>query len=274
MRRRIMNVIPSRGGRLLLAAAPFLLVALLYMVASTARHATNADDKILPRATEMADAVDRAAFQADRRTGDYLLWVDTGSSLRRLAIGLGIATAIGLVLGLVIGVVPVFSATFAPLIAAFSMVPPMAILPILFVVFGLGELSKVVLIVIGVAPFLVRDIALAVGNLPREQLIKAQSLGASTWQVMLRVALPQAMPRLLESLRLSIGPAFLFLISAEAISAEQGLGYRIFLVRRYLAMDTILPYVIWIALLAYTADFTLARTSRWLFPWAYEAERR
>ena len=60
-------------------------------------------------------------------------------------------------------------------------------------------------------------------------------------------------------------------ISAEAISAEYGLGYRIFLVRRYLAMDTILPYVAWITLLAYLMDYALLRLSRWGFPWAHEA---
>ncbi len=58
-------------------------------------------------------------------------------------------------------------------------------------------------------------------------------------------------------MRLSLGPAFLFLISAEAIAADAGLGYRIFLVRRYLAMDVILPYVAWITLLAYLMDFAL-----------------
>ena len=159
----------------------------------------------------------------------------------------------------------------APLVAVLSMIPPMALLPILFIVFGLGELSKEVLIVIGVAPCLVRDLSLAVGKLPREQMVKAQSLGASTWQVLLRVALPQSMPRLIESLRLSLGPAFLFLISAEAISAENGLGYRIFLVRRYLAMDAILPYVAWITVLAYLMDLALSRLSRSAFPWAHGA---
>ena len=82
------------------------------------------------------------------------------------------------------------------------------------------------------------------------------------------------MPRLIEALRLSLGPAFLFLISAEAIAAESGLGYRIFLLRRYLAMDVILPYVAWITLLAYVMDFGLARLSRAAFPWAANEERR
>jgi NitT/TauT family transport system permease protein len=158
-------------------------------------------------------------------------------------------------------------ATLAPLIAVLSLIPPMAILPILFIVFGLGEVSKVVLIVIGIGPFLMRDMALRVAELPGEQIIKAQTLGASTWQIVLRVVLPQMLPRLIDAVRLALGPAWLFLIAAEAIAATDGLGYRIFLVRRYLAMDVILPYVVWITLLAFVFDWLLVRMQTRLFPW-------
>lgn len=269
-----MNLAPSRSVRLGLAAVPFVLIALLYVIGSAERRAVNPDDKLLPPVAEMADAVRRVALEPDRRSGEIVLWSDTAASLQRLALGLGIATLIGLTFGLVIGVLPLVRAAFAPLVAVLSMIPPMALLPILFIVFGLGELSKVVLIVIGVAPFLVRDLTLAIGGLPGEQIVKAQSLGASTWQVAIRVVLPQVLPRLLEAVRLSLGPAFLFLISAEAIAAENGLGYRIFLLRRYLAMDVIIPYVIWITALAYGIDLLLARLARRAFPWAYVAERR
>jgi NitT/TauT family transport system permease protein len=257
-----MNIAPGRGGSALLALLPFVLIAFLYVAGSAERRAANPNDKLLPPVSEMMSAVKRVALEPDRRTGDYVLWTDTGASLRRLALGLGFATAGGMVFGLAIGVLPLVSASLAPLVGVLSMIPPMAVLPILFIVFGLGELSKVVLIVIGVAPFLIRDLALAISNLPVEQLVKAQTLGASTWQVAIRVVLPQIMPRLIEAVRLSIGPAFLFLISAEAIAADVGLGYRIFLLRRYLAMDTILPYVVWITLLAFVFDWLLARQSR------------
>jgi NitT/TauT family transport system permease protein len=160
------------------------------------------------------------------------------------------------------------------LIALVAVVPPMSILPVLFIVFGLGETSKIALIVIGVTPFLIRDISFQGQVLPVEQTVKAQSLGASTWQYVIRVALPQLAPRLIEGLRLSIGPAWLFLISAEAIAAENGLGYRIFLVRRYLAMDVILPYVAWISVLAFASDLLLAALSRRAFPWDHPKEAR
>src|SRR5882757_6190286 len=265
-----MNIRPTRSGRLFLALVPFVLIAILYVLASAERRAVNPDDKLLPPVSEMVTSVRRLAFEEDRRSGEIILWADTAASLRRLALGLGIATLIGLACGLAIGVLPVASATFAPLVAVLSMIPPMAVLPVLFIIFGLGELSKVMLIIIGVTPMLTRDLSLEVAAMPREQLIKAQTLGASTWQVAIRVVLPQLMPRLIKCLRLMIGPAFLFLISAEAIASDVGLGYRIFLMRRYLAMDVILPYVAWITLLAYLFDLALVWIGRRAFPWAYE----
>lgn len=253
---------------------PFVLIVAIYLVATAERRAANPDDKLLPPMAEMADTVRRLATEPDRRTDEIVLWTDTAASLRRLAIGLALATLVGLVVGLALGILPMVNAALGPLVAVISMIPPMAVLPILFIIFGLGELSKIVLIIFGVAPFLIRDSALAVAALPREQLIKAQSLGASTWQVAIRVVLPQIMPRLIEAVRLSLGPAFLFLISAEAIAADVGLGYRIFLMRRYLSMDVILPYVAWITLLCYVMDYALAQLARRGFSWAYAEERR
>jgi NitT/TauT family transport system permease protein len=159
-------------------------------------------------------------------------------------------------------------ALLAPFVAVVSMVPPLALLPVLFIVLGLGETSKIALIVIGVAPILTRDLSLAVTALPREQIVKAETLSASSWLIALRVVLPQVMPRLIDSLRLQLGPAFLFLIAAEAISSESGLGYRIFLVRRFLSMDIIFPYVLWITLLAVAMDLGLRLIRRRLYPWA------
>jgi NitT/TauT family transport system permease protein len=269
-----MNVVPGRGARIILAMLPFILIAIVYVIGSAERRAANPDDKLLPPVSEMVETSKRLVAEPDRRSGEYVLWADTAASLQRLALGLGISALASLMLGLAIGLLPVAGAGFGTLVAVLSMIPPMAVLPILFIVFGLGELSKVVLIIIGVTPMLIRDISLEVAGMPREQLIKAQTLGASTWQVAIRVVLPQIMPRLIKGLRLMIGPAFLFLISAEAIAADVGLGYRIFLVRRYLSMDVILPYVAWITLLAYLFDLALVSIGRRAFPWAYEPEAR
>lgn len=265
--RRLINTRPSRTGAAFLAALPFVLVLAAYLAASSMRLAENADDKLLPSFAAFGEAISRMAFEEDKRSGEILLWADTFASLVRLGAGLAIATLIGIVIGIATGLLPHARAAFAAFIAVLSMIPPMALLPILFIAVGLGEASKITLIVIGVAPFLTRDLALRVADLPHEQLIKAQTLGASTWQIVVRVVLPQIWPRLLDAVRLSLGPAWLFLIAAEAIAATEGLGYRIFLVRRFLAMDVILPYVAWITLLAFTMDRALVLLQRKSAPW-------
>jgi NitT/TauT family transport system permease protein len=259
------------GSRALLGALPILLLVLLYLILAGQRHAINPADKILPLPDGMASAISALLFEPDRLTGKLLFWADTLASLERLGLGLGIATFSALLVGLVLGILPPVRATFGPLVTGIAVIPPIALLPILFIALGLGETAKIALIVIGIAPVMIRDIAAHVAALPREQIVKAQTLGAGSWQIMIRVALPQAMPRLLQAMRLSLGPAWVFLISAEAIASDVGLGYRIFLVRRYLAMDVIIPYVAWIALLAILMDLALTQLSRRAFPWAHGA---
>jgi len=252
---------------------PFILLVCAYLVGSNARLAANPGDKLLPSPATLASTLHRYAFEEDERSGDILFWTDTRASLERILTALGISAALGLALGLTMGVIPYARATLTSFVAAVSLIPPLALLPILFIVAGLGELAKVLLIIIGVAPVMVRDLALRVAELPAEQIIKAQTLGASSWQLIIRVVLPQLWPRLIDALRLSLGSAWLFLIASEAIASTEGLGYRIFLVRRYLAMDVIIPYVAWITLLAFAMDTLLRVIRARAFPWA-DAGRR
>jgi NitT/TauT family transport system permease protein len=265
---RLVNRRPGREAAVLLAALPFVLAVLAYLWGSAARLADNPADKLLPWPATILESIRVLALEPDRRTGQILLWTDTAASLARLAIGLALATALAALLGVAIGLVPIADALAGAFVAALAMVPPLAILPILLVVLGTGEASKVGLVVLGTAPLLLREVALRVRELPEELLVKAQTLGASTWHLAVRIVGPMVAPRLLDALRLQLGPAWLFLIAAEAIAATEGLGYRIFLVRRYLAMDVILPYVAWITLLAFATDRLLDLLSRRLFPWA------
>lgn len=269
---RLVNLQPGRGSTLALGVLPFLILLAAYLLGSNARLAVNPDDKLLPSFATLAATIHEYAFEEDVRSGEILLWLDTWASLQRLFTALGISAAIGLAMGLIVGAIPYLRALLAPFIAAVAMIPPLAILPVLFITLGLGEVAKIALIVIGVAPIIVRDLALRAEELPAEQLIKAQTLGASSWLLSTRVILPQLWPRLIDAVRLNLGCAWLFLIAAEAIASTEGLGYRIFLVRRYLAMDVILPYVAWITFLAFGTDWLLRKARAWLFPWA-QAQR-
>jgi NitT/TauT family transport system permease protein len=264
---RLVNIRPGRQARFYLLALPFALVVVAYFAGSGARLAQNPNDKLLPALPSMVQAVKQMALEVDTRTGNRLMASDTRASLGRLGAALAISTAAALAFGIVIGLLPGANALLGPFVSVTSMIPPLALLPILFIVMGLGEDSKVALIVIGTLPGMIRDLAMRVQELPREQIIKAQTLGASSWQIALRVATPQTLPRLIDTLRLQIGPAWLFLIAAEAIASDSGLGYRIFLVRRYLAMDVIIPYVLWITVLAFLMDAGLRLLQRRMFPW-------
>jgi len=270
--RRLINQHPGRSSALALGVLPFVVLLLLYVFASQMRLADNPDDKLLPAPGTIAATLHNYAFEEDRRSGNVLFWTDTWASLKRIGAALAISAALAMLLAVAIGVVPRLRALLSPLLNTVAMIPPLAILPVLFIVLGLEETSKIALIVIGIAPCVARDLALRVGELPKEQIIKAQTLGASTWQLILRVVLPQLWPRLIDAMRLAMGSAWLFLIAAEAIASTEGLGYRIFLVRRYLAMDVILPYVIWITLLAVLADLALRLLRVMAFRWA-EPER-
>ena len=258
-----------RHTRLTLGAIPFVLLIGAYMIGSHLRHLENPADKLLPPISKMAEAFWRMATVPDKRSGDLLLWSDTALSLARLGVGILVAAIIAMSLGILIGFLPRVRATLAPFVAAISLIPPITILPILFIIFGLGETAKVMLIVIGTAPIMVRSLAQSVMDIPKEQIVKAETLGASAWQMIVRIILPQMWPRLITAMRLGLVPAWIFLISAEAIASTGGLGYRIFLVRRYLAMDVIIPYVVWITLLAYILDRAFAALSRTAFRWAH-----
>lgn len=259
----------SPWTRLSLGVLPFGLLMLAYAVGSHIRRAENPADKLLPSLDMMAHSFWRMASQPDQRSGDLLLWSDTALSLARLGSGIVISAMIAVSLGVIIGYLPRARAMLAPFVAAISLIPPITILPILFIVFGLGEMSKVMLIVVGTAPVMTRSLAQAVMDIPDEQIIKAETLGANGMQMVFRVVLPQIWPKLFTAIRLGLVPAWIFLISAEAIASTGGLGYRIFLVRRYLAMDIILPYVAWITLLAYAIDRIFQFLSRHLFRWAH-----
>lgn len=258
---------PPTALRWALGILPFVLLLIAYFAASEARLERNAADKLLPSFQSMFDAMYRMAFEEDQRSGTYLLLNDTIASLKRLMVGVGCAAAVGLMVGLNVGLFPALRVLLLPAITFVSIIPPLALLPILFIVFGVDELSKIVLIFIGVAPAITRDLYLTTSQIPTEQITKALTLGASTLGVVYQVILPQILPRLIEAVRLSLGAAWLFLIASEAIASTEGLGYRIFLVRRYLSMDVIIPYALWITFLGFLVDYALRVLLRYAYPW-------
>jgi len=257
----------SEGTKRLLAAVPFVLLISIYVVASLIRHSNNPDDKLLPTIAQMLYSFSGIAFAPDLRNGEYRLLLDTYSSLRRIFCGVALSATLGLFMGLHMGLFPVVRSLFLGFSTFVSIIPPLAVLPILFMIFGVEETAKVALIFVGTCPLILRDIFLATSMFPRDHITKALTLGSSNLQVVYRIVLPQIMPRLINTVRLSLGPAWLFLLAAEFVASNSGLGYRIYLMRRLLAMDVIIPYVLWITILGFFCDWSLRKLMKWKYKW-------
>lgn len=255
----------SRNISVVLSLLPFLICIVAYVATAHIRHQENPRDKLVPTFAKMADGFKRVAFEPDRK-GEYRLLVDTLASTRRFAISVALLF-FGMILGLNMGVLPYIERLFYGFVLFFDKTPAVALLPILFIVFGLGEVSKIALIVIGVLPTIALDTYLRAKTVPREQITKAMTLGASNFEIVYRIVLPKIFPKVLDTIRLNFKAVVLFLIVGEALAAKAGLGYRIFVVRRYVAMDIIIPYVIWISLLAFLADLAVRVWINRRYPW-------
>ncbi|MFQ6042532.1 MAG: ABC transporter permease [Candidatus Poribacteria bacterium] len=257
--------LPNKKTSVLLGTIPFLICIILYFYVAHTRHKKNPQDKVVPTLSQMKEGIKRAAFEKDRK-GQYRLWVDTLVSTRRFVIAVAIIFG-GVIIGLHMGVFPLFEALFLRFVLFFDKIPALAVLPILFIIFGLGEVSKIALMVIGVLPTITLDTYLRAKRVQREQLLKGFTLGASSLEVAYRIVLRQIFPKVLDTIRLNFKSVWLFLIAGESLAATVGLGYRIFVMRRYIAMDIIIPYVLWISILAFIADYIVQRFIRWRYPW-------
>jgi NitT/TauT family transport system permease protein len=205
----------------------------------------------------------------DARTQRVPFWADTWASLCILAKGLGIGIAISATLGILMGVLSTVHAMCSPVVSAIAKIPPTALIALFMIVFGVtGDAFKVALIAFGISPTLAIGVALVARAVPRNTIIKAYSLGASTFDVVVKAIVPQIVPQIIEMIRLAVGPAWIYLIAAEYINASEGIGHGIVLAQRMVRIDHILVYVIWLAILGTAIDYALHLVSRRLAPWA------
>jgi NitT/TauT family transport system permease protein len=198
-----------------------------------------------------------------------MLWKDTLASGRRFLISVALLFP-AVLLGLHMAMFPVIGAFFLRFILFFDKIVALSLLPILFIAFGIDELSKIMLIVIGVTPTIILDTFNLSKSVPREQIVKGFTLGASDFSITYRIVFKQIWPRVLNSIRLNLKAVMLFLFAGEMIASTDGLAYRIALLRRHMGMDTIIPYVLWVALLLFLVDFTMNKLNHKLHPWFQE----
>ena len=255
-----------------------------YFYVAHQRHIENPDERVMPTAAQMAqsfasaalnpaedDMVDGEAEHASfwEKIQSSMLWKDSMATSRRFLISVLILFP-AVVLGLHMAMFPYIGAFFLRFTQFFDKIVALSLLPILFIAFGIDELSKIMLVVIGVAPTIILDTFNLSKSVPREQIVKAATLGAGDFAITYRVVFKQIWPRVLDSIRLNLKAVMLFLFAGEMIASSDGLAYRIALLRRHMGMDTIIPYVLWVALLLFLVDLAMHTLNRKLHPWFQE----
>jgi ABC-type nitrate/sulfonate/bicarbonate transport system permease component len=194
------------------------------------------------------------------------------ATLKRVLIGFGLAALVGVPLGIAAGSWRVIEAAGAPLALFGRNLPVAALIPLTILWFGIDETQKVMFIFIACIPFVYADAVSAITGVPERFVETAQTLGASSWQIVRKVLVPLALPDIYSSLRHLFGLAFGYIMLAELINAQHGLGYLLMASQRRGMSEHIILILLIIGLLAYGIDRLLFWFQRGLFPYRVAEE--
>jgi NitT/TauT family transport system permease protein len=198
---------------------------------------------------------------------------DVWASFFRIIVGFLVAAAVGIPLGIAIGSFRAIQAFFEPIIGAIRYMPASAFIPLLIIWLGLGQSEKMAVIWFGVFFPLTLMIADVSANVPRELINIAYTLGASRRQVFRRVLLPACWPGVIDNLRIGLGWAWTYLIVAELVAAETGIGHAILAYSRFVETDKIIGGILVIGVLGLLSDAFFRLLYRVLFPYAERVGR-
>jgi NitT/TauT family transport system permease protein len=205
------------------------------------------------------------AFLDMVRSGELL--TDTAASVRRVLLGFGLALAISVPLGFAMGTWRWALAALEPMIGLVRYWPASAFIPLLVIWLGLGESSKLAILVLGVVFFNILMVADVVRQVPRRLLEVSTTLGAGPGVLIRKVILPYSLPGVIDAARVNAAAAWNFVVISELIAADSGLGYRITRSGRFLQTDRIFAVLIVIGLIGIAMDVGLRllrdRVGRW-----------
>ncbi len=196
------------------------------------------------------------------------LIVDIFASSMRVAAGFMVAAIIGVPMGILMGTFHSMQSLFSPLVGTVRYMPVVAFVPLIIIWVGLGEEAKTLIIFLGVVLYNAMMVADAVKFIPDEMINVAYTLGMNRREVLLRVIVPGVFPSILDTLRVNISGAWNYLVIAELIASQNGLGFKIIQAQRFLQTDKVLFCIGVIGFIGLVIDFGLKYLSKILTPWA------
>jgi len=262
----IRKPISFQQGLLWTIATVFVLLV-LYSWLSYQQKQINPNDTTIPNLSQMWDAV--VILSTPDARGEYWIIEDLKMTYLRHLLGMGVGVGLSLLLGIAMGSSNRINMALGFPLTCLAKVPPTAMIAVYFVLFGTDLEMYMAMIVFGILPTLTQAInQSARQDVPEDSIYKAYTLGASNMEVICNVIFPQILPRFLETIRLSVGPALVFLIAAEWMMADIGIGYRLRIQSRLLNMNVVYIYLIILCLTAFVMDWSLRFSRQKLCPWA------
>jgi NitT/TauT family transport system permease protein len=202
-----------------------------------------------------------------RQVQEGTLWLDVRISVYRITLGWLISTVVALPIGILMGNFRFFEGLFEPLIDLVRYMPAVAFVPLTILWMGVDDRQKIAILFIGTFFQQVLMVMDNVKNVNFDLIQVSYTFGLSQWEVLWFVVLRAAMPALWDTLRITLGWAWTYLVVAELVAANVGLGYRIMRAQRFLQTDTIILGILVIGVLGLITDYAFKLSYRKLFPW-------
>jgi NitT/TauT family transport system permease protein len=257
--------------RLALGVCSFLTLIALYTFLSWYRQQSNPEDRIIPNWSQIYHEGLLETIEPDRSTHKVPLWEDARASGRRLLIALACIVVVSVPFGLLMGCYEPVEGLALPSLFFSSKIPGSALLSLVLVFVGLADPALYVAIVFfGVFPTLAQTIFHAAReDVPPELLFKARTLGASQLACIWDVIFKHILPKVLDGVRLSVGPAMVYLVMTEMVFGDVGMGCHLRLVGRRgaVGMPVILVYVFVLGAFGLGVDWLFRWFQRKLCPW-------
>lgn len=190
-----------------------------------------------------------------------------GRSLFRVFLGFGIGCLIGIPLGFAMGLSRVMRGMFDPIVEFFRPIPPLAFIPLFIIWFGIGELSKTLLLFFAALWIMIIAARSGVFSIRLSKIHAAYTLGASKTQILFRVILPNALPEIFIGMRVAMGVCWGTLVAAELVAAETGIGFTIMVASKFQAMDIVVMGIFIIGIIGYGLDILMRKMEAKMIPW-------
>lgn len=247
----------SKTAEFLLRALPPVLLLLLWEVLS---RAGVIDWRFFSRPSEIA-----SVFYSMIVSGELLRHI--AISLQRIFLGFALGVIPGVIIGTIVGFSRIANMLIGPLVAIIFPIPKIAILPLLMILFGVGEGSKIALIALGAVFLTLYNTAAGVRNLPPIYREVGQSFGASRLQYIMTIALPGALPHIMTGLKLSLQTSLLLIVAAEFVGAKDGVGQLIWSAWEIFDVRRMFVGLITLSTIGYLLSIAIDKVEDALLPW-------